>query len=278
MAKDVLKEVSPIILGGFRGLIGGALILGVYLKKINWHEQRQFLLGFLGVAFFGFFINQILFLNGLKNTSALNTAIILNTIPVTTVLMAMIFKIEIFSKRKLFGALLGFSMVSILATFNKGSGLGNAQMGDLLIFISVVCLCIATNISKVVIKKGAFPALVSGNMLFFGGLGLCLLGIKDFPQIWEYSLSGGTEAFKMFYEVVFSTALTYFLSMEALKYLSPSQNMIFIYAQPLMTSSIDILFFGRWPHWIIIPVFLGVVLSGWLVISEGKKKALKEGQ
>jgi hypothetical protein len=50
--------------------------------------------------------------------------------------------------------------------------------------------------------------------------------------------------------------------------------MILIYTQPLMTSTIDIIFFNKYPSLIIIPVFFGICVSGWLVMSAGKK-ALK---
>jgi len=271
VAKDVLKSVHPNILGGFRGLVGGILIILFAARGANFKEQKQFLKYFLLIAFFGFFINQILFLGGLKKTSALNTSIILNTIPVTTALIAMIFKVELFDWRKLGGAMLGFAMVTILASSTKSGGA--IQSGDVLIFLSVVCLGIGTTFQKVAMKKGAFPALISGTMLLFGGIALCLVSLNKVPELFEYGMGSGRQAFNVIYEVIFSTALTYYLSLEALKYLAPSQSMIFIYAQPLMTSSIDIIFFNKYPSLIIVPVFFGVCLSGWLVIGGRKKEA-----
>lgn len=156
----------------------------------------------------------------------------------------MIFKVEIFDWRKLGGALLGFAMVTILASSTKSGGA--VQWGDVLIFLSVVCLGIGTTFQKVAMNK--------------------------VPELFEYGMGSGRQAFNVIYEVIFSTALTYYLSLEALKYLAPSQSMIFIYAQPLMTSTIDIFFFNKYPSLIIVPVFFGVCLSGWLVIG-GKKKA-----
>jgi drug/metabolite transporter (DMT)-like permease len=270
VAKDVLKSVHPNILGGFRGLVGGILIIFFAARGADFSEQKKFLKYFLLIAFFGFFINQILFLGGLKKTSALNTSIILNTIPVTTALIAMLFRVESFDWRKLGGAILGFSMVTILASSTKSGG--SISWGDILIFLSVVCLGIGTTFQKVAMKQGAFPALISGTMLLFGGMALCLISLNKVPELFNYGFGSGRQAFNVIYEVIFSTALTYYLSLEALKVLAPSQSMIFIYAQPLMTSTIDIIFFNKFPSPIIIPVFFGVCISGWLVIG-GRQKS-----
>lgn len=267
VAKGVLKEVSPQILGGFRGVMGGIVILLFQYRKIDFISQQKFLKNYLIIAFFGFFINQILFLNGLKLSSPLNTSIIMNTIPLTTALIAMVFKIELFKWMKLFGVLLGFSLVTTLALHSRGGELNTSQVGDLYIFLSVICLCIATNLSKILFKKGGDPTLNSGTMLLFGGLGLLIVSMTDFIPMLEFTFSSTLNFSKIVFEVFFSTALTYYLSFQALKYLAPSQSMIFIYTQPIMTSTIDYFVYDKNIDLTILFIFVGILVSGYMVMT-----------
>jgi drug/metabolite transporter (DMT)-like permease len=266
VAKGVLSSVSPQILGGFRGFLGGLVILLFQHKKIDFKAQQKFLKTYIVIAFFGFFINQILFLNGLKLSSPLNTSIIMNTIPLMTALIAMVFKIEVFKWMKLAGVLLGFSMVTTLALHSRGGEINTSQLGDLYIFLSVLCLCIATNISKILFKKGGDPTLNSGTMLLFGGLALLIVGIADFMPMLEFTFSSIENFSKILFEVFFSTALTYYLSFQALKYLAPSQSMIFIYTQPIMTSTIDYFVYSKNIDLTILFIFVGILISGYLVV------------
>lgn len=267
VAKGVLQEVSPQILGGFRGVLGGLVILIFQYKNINFSEQKSFLGLYVLIAFFGFFINQILFLNGLKLSTPLNTSIIMNTIPLTTAFIAMLFKIEGFKWTKLLGVIIGFSMVTILALHTKGGDVSSAQLGDLYIFLSVVCLCIATNISKVLFTKGGSPVLNSGSMLFLGGLSLVIIALGDVVPLLEYTFASLGNFSKILFEVFFSTALTYYLSFQALKYLAPSQSMIFIYTQPIMTSVIDYFIYDKRIDLVVFGIFIGILVSGYLVVK-----------
>ncbi|MBT6294017.1 DMT family transporter [bacterium] len=267
VAKGVLSSVSPQILGGFRGFLGGLVILLFQYRKIDFKFQHKFLSTYVVIAFFGFFINQILFLNGLKMSTPLNTSIIMNTIPLMTALIAMVFKIEIFRWMKLGGVILGFSMVTILALHSRAGQLNTNQFGDLYIFLSVLCLCVATNISKTLFKKGGDPTLNSGTMLLFGGLALLIVGIADFVPMLEFTFSSPENFGKILFEVFFSTALTYYLSFQALKYLAPSQSMIFIYTQPIMTSTIDYFVYDKNIDLTILFIFIGILVSGYLVLT-----------
>lgn len=274
VAKDVLQNVPAIALGGVRGLLGGGLLLFIFrsnLKKdiFNFNTTRNLFF----VAFLGFFINQILFLNGLKSTSPLNTSVIMNTIPLAAALMAMFFKIESFSLKKIIGVFLGFSLIMVLTFYGKENGISESGTGDLLIFASVLTLCGATVITKKIISGGFPPTLVSAAMLFLGGSMLLIIGIQDVSKVFEYTFSSGPNFMRIIYEVFFSTALTYLLSFQALKVLAPSQSMIFIYMQPPLSASIEYFLYDKTPSVVIWPVFIGICIAGWLVVSKQKGEA-----
>jgi drug/metabolite transporter (DMT)-like permease len=191
----------------------------------------------------------------------------MNTIPVMTAIMAMLFRVEYFSWRKIIGCVIGFSMIALLIVFTSQSELVLAKTGNILIFASVITLCIATTQTKLLVKSGFPSTMISASMLFFGGLGLFFFVIDETSTMIHYSIATEANFIKMAFEIVIATSLIYLLSFKSLKYLSPSQSMIFIYLQPLMAAGIDFFMFDKLPPWILAPVFFGVLISGYLVMS-----------
>lgn len=267
VAKDVLRTISPTMLGAVRGVIGGLILYLLFFSHLKNNLNLKVVATLFSIAFFGYFINQVLFLSGLKLSTPLNTAVIMNTIPVMTAITAMLFRIEYFSWRKLLGALLGFSMIATLIISTSDSELVMAKTGNILIFSSVITLCIATMQTKQLVKSGFPSTIISASMLFLGGLGLLSLVSKEIPVLIDYSIASQANFAKMAFEIVIATSLIYLLSFKSLKYLSPSQSMIFIYLQPAMAAGIDFFMFDKLPPWILAPVFLGVLISGYLVMS-----------
>lgn len=268
VAKDVLQSISPIVLGGVRGVFGGLLLYAIYFRQIKGNINPRSLMMLVGIAFLGYFINQILFLNGLKRSTPLNTSIIMNMIPIVAALIAMIFKVEFFSWKKIGGCVLGFATVLFLTLYTSKYDLGVAKTGDLLIFASVITLCTGTMLTRMLVKTGFPSPIISASMLFFGGLGLSCLEINKLWTIVDYSLISDMNLAKIIFEIVISTAFTYLLSFKALNYLSPSQSMVFIYLQPMMVAGIDFLIYSKIPPLILIPVFIGVGISAYIVMAQ----------
>lgn len=267
VAKDVLHTISPTMLGAVRGVIGGLILYGMFFNHIKGKFDLKIIGTLLSIAFFGYFINQVLFLEGLKRSTPLNTAVIMNTIPVMTAIMAMLFKVERFSWQKIIGCAIGFAMIVILIVATSHGELALAKMGNILIFASVITLCISTTQTKVLIKSGYPSTMISASMLFFGGLGLFCFVLGETPKMIDYSIASQANFAKMAFEIVIATSLIYLLSFKSMKYLSPSQSMIFIYLQPLMAAGIDYGLYAKLPPLILAPVFFGVLISGYLVMS-----------
>lgn len=267
VAKDVLHTISPTMLGAVRGVIGGLILYLLFFNHIKGQLNLKIIATLLSIAFFGYFINQVLFLSGLKMSTPLNTAVIMNTIPVVTAIMAMLFRVEHFSWKKLLGCVIGFSMIATLIIFTSHSELVLAKTGNILIFASVITLCIATTQTKLLVKKGFPSTIISASMLFFGGVGLFFFVTNEVQTLIDYTIASHANLAKMAFEIVIATSLIYLLSFKSLKYLSPSQSMIFIYLQPLMAAGIDYFIYNKLPPLILAPVFLGVLISGYLVMS-----------
>ena len=90
--KHVLEVMHPFVLNVFRFIASIAAILLVILFQnkplLNWSTLKSHLFSFLLLGLLGYFLYQLFFILGIKNTTAGNSAIIMASSPVWTALVA----------------------------------------------------------------------------------------------------------------------------------------------------------------------------------------------
>ncbi len=266
-AKIVMTSgVNPLILSAVRGIIGGLFLLLIYRDFFKYLNLK--LIGKISVvAFFGFFLNQFFFLQGVKLTSPLNTSIIINTIPIMTTLFAIAFFVEKFHIKKVFGPLLGFGCVILLSGINNNFSFGEGSMGDLFVFLNVVFYCLSVIISKRILQNDTPFYVLPIGVLLLGGLMHLIAGANTYQTLVNFAMASTTNVMILGYQIIVSTAIVYLLIFMTLKMLPPSKSMIFAYAQPIIIVLIDYIFLSKAPSLIVLPIFLGIAVSGYLVIS-----------
>lgn len=275
-AKEVMQTIGPLPLSAVRGIIGGFCLLIVFKKKWSYFNKEIFKKIFI-VSFLGFFINQVFFMVGLTKTEAINAAIINNTIPIFTALMAIIFGLEVFNIRKISGIIIGFLLVIYLAIAKKGGGVGDINLGDIYIFINVISLSLSFIYVKKVINEQTPHELLSGGMILLGGIMISLLCLPEIPAAFMYTFKTPRTMWLMFFEVILSTAIVYWLNFKALKILDSSIMTVFIFLQPILTAGFEYLLLEKTPRMINIIIFLGIIFSGYLVVKHPKKSLTNRG-
>ncbi|MDQ0255101.1 drug/metabolite transporter (DMT)-like permease [Evansella vedderi] len=147
--KFLVEHVPPIAMQSMRIFIAGmAAIIVLYflrdLRKLTKQEWAYItfaaLLGQLG--------HHALLAVGIMETTASNASLILGLIPLTTVILTMIFFKERLTWLRSLGITLGFVGVTIVVVQGNGSVAGISR-GDLFVFISMVLQAL----SFIVIKK-----------------------------------------------------------------------------------------------------------------------------
>ena len=114
VGKVVLEHLPPLAVASLRVLVATPLFLGlawyVDRKLPPWKSLPQLaLLGLLGV-----FLNQVLFVIGLKYTTATNAAILMSSVPVFAVGVGWLTRIERIGPRRLTGVILAASGAVVL--------------------------------------------------------------------------------------------------------------------------------------------------------------------
>ncbi|RXJ04239.1 DMT family transporter [Anaerobacillus alkaliphilus] len=136
--KYMVTYLPPIAMQGIRIFVAGlaALIVLYFLRDLRKLTRSEWKLALMA-AVFGQLGHHTFLALGLAGTTATNGGLILGLIPLTTVIMTMIFLRERPTWLRFFGIFLGFLGVAMVV-LQIGEGIGAVSRGDLFIFISMV--------------------------------------------------------------------------------------------------------------------------------------------
>lgn len=273
VAKDVMAEgyLQSFAFILFRAI--GAVILFWVVSIFQMKEKiekRDFLkLALCGL--FGVAANQLMFFEGLHNTSTINASIIMVTNPILVLILAAIILKERISPRRVLGILIGLTG-AILLILIKGKNTGNiaSLKGDILVLLNAASYGVYLILAKPLMQKYSPLTVVKWTFTF----GLVFVIPFAYPQISTINWDMPPNIIaKIIYVIVFTTFFAYLLNIYGLKKVSPTVTSSFIYLQPILTSLIAISLGSEDLGWqkILygITIFIGVFL-----VSIPKRKKL----
>src|SRR5512139_1605296 len=136
----ILPVVPPGLLLLFRSVGAAVALLAVTLARGGpWLTDRKLLVRVALSALLGVTANQALYLLGLRHTTAVNATILVTTVPVFTVLGALLLGQERPSPGKLMGIGLAALGAIYLVGPDRFSFEPGAALGNLLILVGMVC-------------------------------------------------------------------------------------------------------------------------------------------
>lgn len=234
IGKIAMKEVTPLVLASFRavfGALGLALAERLLVKERAPLTARErgtlLLLSVLGVV-----ANQTLFLTGLGKTTATNATLLVTTIPIFTLVFAMLARVEKPRLRRLLGVPVALSGVLLLVDWSHVSFGTGTGAGDLFIVANCLSYSLYLVLARDILSRR--PAITVTSAIFvYGALPILLLSASDLRRFDPRPLSTGAWL-SIACVVVFGTILAYFLNAWALARVSASTSAVFIYVQPLV--------------------------------------------
>jgi len=209
--KIALEDVHPTVIAGMIYFIGGILLFGIHFSPLSKRILALFegpeiepkiatkdfgILAF--VILCGSVVAPLLLLNGLNQTTAINTSLLLNAESLFTALIAVVFLSERGAKKEYLGVamlLFGVLFVTTNGEFQKLTLTENIA-GNLLIVGACLFWGIDNNLSRFLSKKRDI-ILITGLKCFIGGLALLLIAFAvgvplDIPLISvPYLMSAG---------------------------------------------------------------------------------------
>ena len=273
----IAKELMPNVLSPnallYSRVLGAAIcfwFVSLFTKREKI-EIKDFKLIII-CAIFGMGLNMITALNGLYNSTPINSSIITTLAPIFIFLISVILLKEKISKRKYAGVFVGFIGTLTLILLNEKSleNAPNINLGNFYLFINSISYALYFVLVKPLTEKYNMITIMKWLFLFSIFINMPF-GLVEFMQV-EWVEINNTSFIKIFYVVFCTTFLVYLLNLYALKNLKATTVGMFIYLQPV----IGILFaIYRGADKLTIPDISSVLLvfAGVYLVSKKTTKA-----
>lgn len=230
--KWAFVDFHPMTIATLRVCFGAAAFFAIALARCaraafpaRADLPALFALAMLGVAF-----NQGLYLEGLRRTSAVNTALLMCLIPVMTYAIAVCAGHEALSRRKIAGIALALLGAAPLVA-RKGDVSGDV-LGNFLILGNVLCYSLYMVFSKPMMRR--YPPLVVACWVYVFSLA-AVPAFLAFGPAWPASPPHPRALGALAYVLAFPTVVAYLFNLFALKRVPASTAAIFINLQPFIS-------------------------------------------
>ncbi len=257
-AKLTFVSFPPAALAIYR--IAGTALFFFLVFRFFFHEkikQPGHYLQFAVLSLLGVTGNQLLFLKGLSLTSAANASLLMASIPIFTLLAAVVLGHEKFSLFKALGVAIALSGVFILLDL-PAAGSGGSFSGNLLIVGNAFLYSLYLVLSRPLLA--VYRALTVMTYTFVFGF-LTALPFTLGPALAvDYRSIPALNYLAPAYAIVMGTCLPYIINAFALKRGSSSLAAIFTYIQPLLGSLFPVLLLGE-------RISLKMILAGLLILG-----------
>ena len=261
--KLALVSIPPFVIAAIR-VVSAAAMLEVVRRFSPAEPIRRedrplvFLLAILGVS-----LNQVLFIIGLSLTSAINTTILISSIPAFTLAAAVLLGREALTGRALAGTLLAGAGALVLLNAERFDWGSRYFRGNLLILLNSLSYSLYLVLSRPLLAR--YRAMTFTAAVFrYGAIPIVAVSI---PALLRFSptLPGAGAWWSLGAIVLFCTAVPYFLNSWALARVAASRVATYVFLQPVIAATLAILVLGERPGWrtgvAAVLVFAGLGVS-----------------
>ncbi|HXY67851.1 MAG TPA: DMT family transporter [Gemmatimonadales bacterium] len=273
VAKFVLPSISPAGIVFFR-VAGAGLCFGLFQRFFVRERvsDRRDLATLAGLALLGVVMNQLLFLEGVKRTTAINTNILVTTMPVFTLAIALALGRERVTWLKVGGiALAALGAVYLIGPdrirLDPTTAFGNA-----LVACNTASYGAYLVLSKRMLERYR-PVTVVSHVFLFGAVIVTPIGLLALRDV-DLALVPARALWGLGYIVVCSSLLAYYLSIWALQRTASSLVAMYVYLQPVMTVVGAPLILGErlTPRAALaaLVIFAGLALATWAEQRSGR--------
>lgn len=242
VAKLALNDFDPFTLAFTRFLIASTAMLIIArltgrlrrIERADW--WKLFFIGLLAIP-----LNQLLFLYGLKYTTAGRSALYYGATPVFVFLLALWYLKEKATIRKVLGIVVSFAGVAVI--LRAGRFDAEILLGDVLVILAVIAWAAYTILGKPMIQK--YGALTTTTWaLTIGTLQYLPFGAY-FAARFDYSGVSTTGWLSLLYIAILTSVISYTIWYWALGRMEASKLAIFQNLQPIIAAVLAVVLVGE---------------------------------
>ena len=256
-AKLALKYFPPMSIVFFRVFSTALLFSTIFFlfKREEVKEKKHFawfaLFGFFGVAG-----NQLFYLTGVSITTAVNAGILVTTIPIFTLIVALLLRKEELNFIKIVGVLVAFSGVAFLIDFGRFQ-LNENLLGDLFIIANSCFYAVYLVISKKMLR--IYNSFTVITYVFISSAFLVAPFTLGSLSTINYSAIPLEGYLSLLMVLVGGTFIPYLVVTFALQNTQSTSVAIYSYLQPIIATLLSVLIVGE-------PLTLKLVISAAIII------------
>ncbi len=218
-----------------------SLISLLWRKPNTQRVEKEDVVAIIGAALLIAVIRKGMLMFGLSMTSPIDGSIISTISPVVVLIISVMVGIELFSKRKSLGVLLGFSgAVGVILTGSDTTHEGSGMEGNIMIFLCAVISAIYMVWFKRLLKKYE-PQTLLRWMFCIGAIALLPFGYKDLTEV-DYAKFDTHAWLAVGYLVTMTTYVPNLFLTSALERVQPTVSSIYTYVQPAVAVGISVYF------------------------------------
>ena len=231
--RALVSSLDPLIISFVRyGLTALLFLMFFCVNFTNVKFQKNDVFYMVIIGIFMFTIFPIFMALGLEITTSSRAGLLYATMPIFTIIIACIFKIETFSLSKLISVFIAFSGVYFCLSEFVDPTAPNPVKGDVLMTIGVISASIFTVFSGKFLKKyGNINVLIL--TIFSGSISTMLVSLFLGKKISNILVLSEMNYFYFFMLIVPGGILMMFLWGKALQIISPTQASITLGFNPI---------------------------------------------
>lgn len=263
IGKIVLETLPPLALAASRVLLATPLLIAVAWRVDHRPPPKRWLPHLVILGMLGVFINQVLFVLGLRYTSATNAAILMPSIPVFAAGIGWLTGIERIGRRRLSGVL--FAAAGALAVLDprRFSFEDASFLGTLLILVNCLSYSFFLVLQRPLLFHLPWRSVIAWSFLF-GGIGVLVVGGPALVAV-DLSTIPAAVWWGVLYIGLFPTFLGYLLNTWAVRRSSSTLAAAFTSIQPLLTALLALVWLDERPSSLQALGFVLIVTGLWLV-------------
>jgi drug/metabolite transporter (DMT)-like permease len=276
VAKSLLSgaaAIAPLAVVGLRVAIATPILVGM-----AWQHDRRLdgarlpagrdllrlaFLGSLGVT-----ANQILFILGLRYTTASNASILMTCLPVFAVAAGAMLGIETIGPRRAAGIALAVAGALVMVNPMRFSSSGKMGVGNLLILGNCLSYALFLVFQRPILRRLPWRTVIAGSFVF-GGSAVFLASLPALSDL-RFREVPATAWMGVLYIAVFGTVVAYALNTWAVRRSSPALVAAYGMLQPVVTATLAATFLGETLGWAEGIGFALIVAGLWQVSIGGR--------
>lgn len=272
VAKSLLSgpaAIAPFAVVGLRVAIATPLLVGMAWRHDRKLEARPTGRDLLWIAFLGSLgvtANQLLFILGLRYTTASNASILMTCLPVFAVAAGALLGIESIGPRRALGIALAVAGALVMVNPTRFSSSGKLGVGNLLILGNCLSYALFLVFQRPILRRLPWRTVIAGCFVF-GGTAVFLVSLPALSRL-DFATVPAATWLGVLYIAVFGTVVAYALNTWAVRRSSPALVAAYGMLQPVVTASLAATFLGETLGW-AEGVGFGLIVAGLWQVSVG---------